>query len=178
MHRIKTRSALLRKLYGFIVPLCYLIGGVRAVFENELVNQFYEIDIDGERYDGNYSAIHIANGACFGGDLNVGPEPVPNDGEFDVFWVKSAGRLKTASMITDFTHGRWRRYPDAIGHRRAKIISIRSPKPLFINMDGEAFSDTSDMGISVKIVPNAVRFAAPRNLSYKDRLLHRGGKND
>ncbi|MDR1901414.1 MAG: hypothetical protein LBQ88_03915, partial [Treponema sp.] len=68
------------------------------------------------------------------------------------------------SRVIPYTKGHYDYFLEDFVLKRGKVISIRSKDPLMINLDGEAFFDTN---ITVKLIPRAVKIAAPNNLSYK-----------
>ncbi|MDR1278765.1 MAG: hypothetical protein LBK02_08440 [Treponema sp.] len=151
-----------RRVYYMI----YYLGGIRVMFNKELLTQEYDISVDGEDLSGVYASVNIANGPCYGGDKSAVLSAVPDDGFMDVLMFKGGSTLRGLTRILPYTKGRYDRFPQDFTLKRGKIISIRSQEPLMINLDGEAFLDTD---ITVELIKGAVNIAAPDNLSYKQR---------
>jgi diacylglycerol kinase family enzyme len=151
-----------------IYNLIYYLGGFMVMFDRKLLNQEYTITIDGENLSGSYASVNIANGSCYGGDKSAVITAVPDDGLMDVLMLKGIGTLVGLRMVLPYTNGHYDYFPENTVLKRGKVISIRSPEPLMINLDGETFLDTN---ITVELVKGAVRVAAPDNLSYKRRCV-------
>jgi diacylglycerol kinase family enzyme len=147
-------------LYDFM----FFLGGLLSIFNQSLIFQRYDIVIDGKDYSGNYTAINISNGPCYGGDKSAVPCAMPNDGLLDVFLFKSLNSLKILRIMPKYLKGTIKsKYLVKV---RCKKITIRSEMPLLIEMDGEPLFDTN---ITVEVAPGAVRFAAVDNLNYVKR---------
>ena len=155
-----------RKLNAFVYSMLFYVGGTRAVFNKKILDQHYTITIDGEDFSGVYGAINIANGPCYGGKLSAVITAMPNDGVLDALFFRSAGSFKTALLIPPFTKGEFRRFPKYFTLKQMKKIEIRSDDPLLVDLDGEAFFDTS---LSVEIIPKAVKIVAPGGIEYQRR---------
>jgi diacylglycerol kinase family enzyme len=146
-------------LFPSFYPLLFIIGGIISLFDQKLLYQYYEVDIDGEDYSGHYASINISNGPCCGGDKCIIPIAIPDDGLLDMLLYKSSGTLRMLLNINRYVHGKSRAKDIIL--KRGRRISIRSLEPLRINMDGEVFFDTN---ISVEVVPGKVQFVAVQNL--------------
>jgi diacylglycerol kinase family enzyme len=152
-------------LYDFM----FFGGGAIGLFDQQLIFQHYQVTIDGKDYSGNYAAINISNGPCYGGDKTAVPTAVPNDGLLDVCLLKSMSTLKLFSIMSGYLKGRIKpKYRTLV---RAKKIDIRSELPLLIEMDGEVLFDTS---ITVEVASGAIRFAAVKGLKYEKRAEFNG----
>jgi diacylglycerol kinase family enzyme len=146
--------------------MVYYLGGVMVMFDKKLLNQEYDISIDGEDLSGAYASVNIANGPCYGGDKSAVVTAVPDDGLMDVLMFRGSSTLRGLTRILPYTKGHYDRFPADFSLKRGRIISIRSRDPLMIDLDGEAFLDTN---ITVELIKGAVNIAAPDNLSYKQR---------
>jgi diacylglycerol kinase family enzyme len=152
-------------LYDFM----FFLGGVIGIFDQQLIFQRYQITIDGKDYSGNYAAINISNGPCYGGDKSAVPTAVPDDGLLDVCLFKSMSSLKLFSVVSSYLQGKVN--PKYRTLLRARKIDIRSEMPLLIEMDGEVLFDTS---ITVEVAAGAIRFAAVKDLKYEKRADFNG----
>ena len=162
---IRRKYEFMGKMFGGFV---YFLGGVLTLFNKKLVNQYYEVTIDGENYNGCYAIINIANNSCYGGNKCPAPDADLTDGFIDVMLVKSFNRLFLLGLISDYTKGRYHKHPKIMKHVRAKEIFVRSSDPLYLNLDGEAYYD---MQINVTIMHSAVNIVAVDNLSYFRRSI-------
>ena len=146
--------------YGKII---FTIAAFFAIFDERVTNQAYEVTIDGENYDGNYSSINIANSPCYGGNKTAVPMALPTNGYLDIIFSKSISRLRLMSVVLPYTQGKFHKHPDIFKYVRGKEISIRSKSPLQMNTDGESYYDAN---VDAKIKPSAVKVAVPDGLEY------------
>jgi diacylglycerol kinase family enzyme len=149
-----------------VVPVLYTIGGVFGILSGRFREQRYSVTLDGERVDGAYATINLANGPCYGGDLSAVTSAMPDDGVLDVLLLKSGGVLKILKMLPVYLRGNYYKYPKDCSYRRARRMEISSETPLAVNLDGEMFFDTS---LTVEVMPQAVDVVAVDGLGYKRR---------
>jgi diacylglycerol kinase family enzyme len=162
-------SKKLRKFHNinyFLYVMLFYLGGIIAVFNKKVQKQYYRIDIDGEDFSGNYATINIANGPCYGGNMNPVITAMPDDGFLDALFFRHKSVPRTASLITKFTKGKFRRYPKDFNLKRLRKIEIQSEDPLLVDLDGEVFFDTS---LRVEIIPQAVKIVAPGGIGFLKR---------
>jgi diacylglycerol kinase family enzyme len=152
--------------YRRILTFLFRLGAVLALFDRRLINQRYQIDIDDECYDGNYSNIHIGNGPCLGDGMCVTPRSLPNDGVVDVVLARTRPFVKNLFNYLRFSQGKVTSDNEDFICRQAKSITISSDFPLAINLDGEVIFDKS---FTVRVIPGAVKFAAVKGLPYLRR---------
>jgi diacylglycerol kinase family enzyme len=151
------------RIYNFM----YILGGIEAMFNKKVRMQEYKISIDGKDVSGAYANISIANGPCCGGDKSEVVTAVPDDGFMDMLLFRSIrSPFEGLMKIIPYTKGQHARFPADFALKRGKSITIRSPIPLTINLDGEVFYDTN---ITVELIPAAVKIVAPNNLPYRAR---------
>jgi diacylglycerol kinase family enzyme len=141
----------------------YLLGGLRALFNEKLMRQRYEITIDGEEYSGKYQSIYIANGPCYGGNKFPVNTAVPNDGKFDVIMGRSVGALRSLFNLFPYLNGRYYKVPSVFIWKRGKKVTVRSGSSMLIALDDEMFVNPS---ISVEVIPHAVKIVAVNGLEY------------
>jgi diacylglycerol kinase family enzyme len=154
----------IRRRFHPLNSLLYIIGGLTVAFDKRLRGQYYEITADGEDMGGEYNAINIANGPYYG----VGKSPIrsalPDDGLLNILIYKNNGPLRPLSMLNEYLHGGWGKFPGSFLYRNVKKMSVRSPMPIMVNLDGETFFDTN---LDIEIIPQAVKIAAVLNLKYQ-----------
>jgi len=159
----------LRKFHSvnyFMYVMLFYLGGVIAAFNKKVQKQYYKIGIDGEDFSGNYATINIANGPCYGGDMNPVVTAMPNDGLLDALFFKHKSVPRTASLITKYTKGEFSRYPKDFILKRFRKIEIQSEDPLLVDLDGEVFFDTS---LKVEIIPQALKIVAPGGIEFQKK---------
>ncbi|MDR0643784.1 MAG: hypothetical protein LBG05_02555 [Treponema sp.] len=153
-------------LYAPFTTLC----GIDGVFDSDLLNQEYEITIDGVDFSGHYASINIANGPCYGGNKTPFPTARPDDGFLNVVLFKSMGAIRTRLRINDFLSGKT---PGGCKILRAQKIEVQSKAALQIQLDGEVFFDTS---LTIQVKPAAVQIVTLKGLTYDRRVVKKGGK--
>jgi YegS/Rv2252/BmrU family lipid kinase len=149
-----------------IIPMLYSIGGVIAILDRRTREQRYRVTLDGERADGAYTVINIANGPCYGGNMSAVTSAMPDDGVLDMLLLKSGSALRILKMLPRYLQGGYYRYPEWFSYRRARQVKISSEIPISVNLDGEMFFDTN---LALEIIPQAVDVVAVDNLKYERR---------
>jgi diacylglycerol kinase family enzyme len=175
---IMTSIAMYSKLSGTIRKFHYLnflvyillffLGGVKAILNQRLLNQRYDIIVDGEDMSGIYGAVNIANGPCYGGDKNPVATAMPDDGVLDAMFFSCSSRVKAISLIASYLKGVCFGLPKKyFTWKRLRKIEIRSAEPLLVDLDGEPFVDTS---ITVEVIPAGIRFVTPGSIGFCKRM--------
>jgi len=141
----------------------YMAGIPLALFDKNITRQKYEVLIDGEKYDGVYLGINIANGPCYGGNKTPFPMAHPADGQMEVMLHNCKITPYFFVILNNFIKGKYYKHPKVLQHMHAKEVIIRSNAPIYVNVDGEAYYDSK---IEAKIIPAAVNIAAPDGLPY------------
>jgi diacylglycerol kinase family enzyme len=165
-NRIAGRVRKFRRLNFFLYTTLFVLGGVKAALNRKVLNQHYTITVDGEDFSGLYVAVNIANGPCYGGDKNPVVTAKPDDGFLDTVFLRATGSFRILRIMVSYMKGEFRRFPKEFTWKRLRKIEIRSEDPLLVDMDGEAFFDTS---LAIKIIPGAVKIVAPGGAVYKKR---------
>jgi diacylglycerol kinase family enzyme len=146
----------------------FFFGEMATIANSTLLNQKYDLLIDGEVYSGSYCCLNISNGPCSRENKQAAICAVPDDGLLDVVLMKSCSPARIFSMFGSYVRGRYHRYPKYITYLKAREVSISSGDPLVLQLDGEVFADTS---LTVRIVPAAVSFVSAGNLPYHRRAV-------
>jgi diacylglycerol kinase family enzyme len=149
-----------------IVPFLFILGGIAGIGDRKVREQRYSITLDGERADGAYAAVNIANGPCYGGDKSAVTSAMPDDGILDVLLLKSVSAPKALAILPRYLRGGYYKYPDLFCYRRVRRVEISSETPILVNLDGEVFFDTS---LTVEVAPQAVNIVAVDGLGYERR---------
>jgi diacylglycerol kinase family enzyme len=150
--------------FPFLNGLLYVIGGIAAAFDRDVIGQYYEIEADGEDRSGFYSLINIANSPCYGFGKSPVITAVPDDGKLDMLTTRQIDSFTILRYISDYLRGRYYKHPSIFTLKRVRKVSIRSESPLLVNLDGEAFVDSE---FTIEIIPKAVKIVAVNNLAYR-----------
>jgi diacylglycerol kinase family enzyme len=129
-HQLENRNGIFSWLNDILYYLIYYLGGIQAAFNKPVINQHYNLTIDGEKLAGQYCSINIANGPCYGGDKNAVITAVPDDGFLDALFFKSTKPLKILGKMIPYTKGRYTDYPGDFIWKRIRKVVIHSDDPL------------------------------------------------
>ena len=163
-----------RSRSGWIAPFVrhtYTLCGFGSLMNAEVMNQKYQVLLDGEDMSGCYFNIKIANGPCNGGAMVSSPYAKPDDGLLDVIFSVSCPLSAVMKSIGDYTKGHFEKHKMYF-RRQCKKISLRSDVPIRVHMDGEAFFTEV---LSIEIMPRRVKFFAPEGSDFAD-YSHRAYK--
>ena len=151
-----------------------LLSGFRAYAASTLVNvirgiaEHYVVEVDGERFDGDFTMICACNGRFYGGGFNPVPEADPTDGLLDVLLVNKVSRLQVAQVIGKYKNGKYKELHDLVRHFKTDRVRILCDKPTSINLDGELRTAQT---IDIRIAKEKLRFFYPAQLSWKAEEL-------
>jgi diacylglycerol kinase family enzyme len=154
-------EALINK--GLPGDISYMFSGVSMILGGK-AGQKYVIEIDGDKIEGDFISVMIANAPCYGLNMYPAIDAHPDDGILDVYVVKNAPTMKILKLIPSYTHGNYRNLTDMVSHYRAKKIKMSSDEVMCMSVDGEHFYGTS---IEYEIMPRAVRFVCPVGIDLR-----------
>ena len=154
-------ESLLRR--GLPGDISYMLAGAIVILSGK-AGQNYCVEIDGERVEGDFISVMVANTPCYGINMYPAIDAHPDDGLLDVYVVKNAPVMKLLQLIPGYTHGNYRSLPDMVSHYRAKKIKLSSGEVMCMSVDSEHFYGTS---IEYEVMPRAVRFVCPANINLK-----------
>lgn len=148
-----------------------LISGKGAYNMSVLVNFIkgihlpYEVEADGVRFDGRYTMLVVCNGRYYGGGYCPVPEAEPDDRLLDFLLVGPVSRFTVARLISSFSKGRWREYPEIFKHMRGRELRVRADRISPVNLDGERLNLRE---MCFRISEKKLVFAFPRGASWKN----------
>ena len=142
---------------GMPGDLSYTLAGMNVILRGKC-GQNYLMEIDGNKIEGDFVSVMVANGPCYGINMYPAIDAHPNDGVLDVYVFKNASKIKILSRVPGYTHGKYRSIPDLVSHYRAKKIKLSSDEVMCMSIDSEHFYGTS---IEYEIMPKAIRFVCP-----------------
>jgi len=142
---------------GLPADISYMVAGVYQIL-NGKTSQNYYIEIDGDKVEGDFVSVMVANAPCYGINMYPAVDAHPDDGILNVYVVKNSPKLKMLASISTYTYGNYQKLPDLISHYTAKKIKLSSDDVMCMSVDGEHFYG---MSIEYEIAPGAVRFVCP-----------------
>jgi len=125
----------------------YGIGYALIGFEADIC-QYYDVNIDGKDYSGEYASMLIAGGL----------EAHPNDGWIDVYLFKKISAIKLLTIMQTYAAGGYAKLKGAVLHERCKRITISAKNDIIMSLDGEKFYERN---VSYEIIPSAIDFVCP-----------------
>ncbi|MBK8555587.1 MAG: diacylglycerol kinase family lipid kinase [Lewinellaceae bacterium] len=142
---------------GFIP---YFMESVKAGLQYQ--SKTCTIEANGQRIEGNFFAITVANGPMYGYNVQIAPGAELDDGIFSVVLLKDAPRWQYFAAVPSALNGRF--FDESfVEHFAADRLSIRSAGTNYVHLDGEGF--TTDEDIELELLPKALHILKPSNLS-------------
>ncbi|MDX1625097.1 MAG: YegS/Rv2252/BmrU family lipid kinase [Wenzhouxiangellaceae bacterium] len=116
------------------------------------------IEVDGERIEGQWLEIGVANGAFYGGGHRI-PGAEPDDGRLDLFGARPdhAGRLAVEYAKVRLL-GPEEVSSEIMEHRRFESCRVTTPEPQPVTADGE---DVGRTPVSLSVRAAALRVLVP-----------------
>ena len=126
------------------------------------------INIDGHEFEEDVLIVTVCNGHAYGGGFLAAPEAKLDDGELDVYVVKSIPLLKIAKVLPVYQAGKHfvdgqivPEWVDVIQYFPAHSVTIRpvnEADEMIVNVDGECGPDKV---LSAEVVPLSARIILP-----------------
>ena len=129
---------------------------IKSSFEeiSKYKSQFYEIEIDGRKYEREAFMVSFANSSQYGNNAHISPLASVQDGLLDVCIIKQFPVWKLPEMgirmITKTAHKS--KYLEII---RGKNINIKRAAPGPVHLDGEPQIMSAD--IHIEVVPHSLK---------------------
>jgi diacylglycerol kinase family enzyme len=142
----------------------YNLFGAKTLFDKKVLNQHYNLQMDGRDMSGIYANIHVANIPCDGGKFVPSPHSVPDDGELEAIFLHSNSSFELVRIIGDRNNGMFEKHKTFSTHK-CRTMTVQSDLPLCIQLDGEGFFARE---IKIRIIPKGIKFCAPEGLTFAD----------
>lgn len=115
--------------------------------------------------EGKFLLCCVCNARHYGGGFMPSATAMPNDGDLDIYVVKSVPLLRIITELSKYASGRSDECPDEIVHLHGDAIRIELEQETIINLDGEALScKTADM----KLLHHNVNLIVPQSTTFFD----------
>lgn len=144
-----------------------LLQGFRAYAISTLLNVIrgigepYRVEVNGQTIDGEQTMVCVCNGRFYGGGFNPVPDADPCDGLLEVLVVKKVSRLQVPGVVGKYKNGKYRELSHLIQHFQTDQLTIHSPKPVPINLDGELRQAQT---IQIAVAKEKLRFFHPKGV--------------
>jgi YegS/Rv2252/BmrU family lipid kinase len=116
----------------------FLIGTLRAIARWRATPVRLRID-GATAHEGPIDLVAVANGSYFGGGMRVAPEARPDDGLFDVVWIRGTSRATLLRNLPRLYQGRHVLQPE-VSVQRGTCVEVESLDPraeIWVEVDGE-----------------------------------------
>ncbi len=149
-----------------------LLHGFRAYVASTVINvikgiaEHYVVEVDGQRYDGDFTMVCVCNGRYYGGGFNPVPEADPTDGLLDVLLVKKVSRALVPLVVGKYKDGKYAALPHLVTHVKTHAVKICCDNPTPVNLDGELRIARE---IDLEIAREKLRFFYPRGLHWQPK---------
>lgn len=156
----------MKKLPGAVGHISYLLSGLYCMFSK--VNNNFEIDIDGQKYDGNFVFAVGCNSRWYGSGIKVAPYATIDDHELDFVLMRKKMPWIVMFVIMMFD---WQSNEDTHTHCRyceyirGKKMTIRDKdeRNHNTNIDGECHHTNE---ITIEVIPDGLTFVVPQKSTY------------
>jgi len=142
----------------------YTLCGIKSAFNKEVMQQYYDILIDGNDYSGQYCNLTISNSPNKGGGMPTIPYAKPDDGKLDVLIFRTTKSFEFLKTIGDHNKGHFEKH-NMYEHIRCEKVEIQSKVPMRVETDGEA-KQTHELNI--KVLPGKLNFVTPSGVEFAD----------
>jgi diacylglycerol kinase (ATP) len=146
---VAARANRTTKALGAKTSYLIALGLVFARWENVRL----EVEVDGERRSGPMEDVIVALGRYQAGGMMVTPDAEPDDGLFDVLFVKDASKAEVLRVLPKIYRGRHLPHPKA-EVLRGRNVRVDAGEPLPVQLDGEQPGTTP---ARFELVPDALR---------------------
>ena len=116
--------------------------------------QGYQIEIDGESYDGDAFAISIANSSQYGNNVYISPKSSLTDGYLDVCIIHPISLVKLPVLAFQMIMAKTHR-SSLVKIIRGKHIKIKRNAPGAVHLDGEPLQLAEQL--EIKIIPASLK---------------------
>jgi len=147
---------------GMPEDIAYVLAAIVRLFSGKASQKYY-IEVDGQKIEGDFISILVANAPCYGKNMFSASDAHPDNGILDVYMFKNASKLKLLSCVPVYTKGDHRKIPELVLHYKAKKVSLFSDSVMCMSIDGQTMYGTS---IEYEILPKAVNFVCPNKIDH------------
>ena len=123
-----------KKVFHGLIP--YLWGVIKAIFCFRSLP--LTVTADGQEvFRGESLVISVANGQYIGGGIHISPTADPQSGKLELIVLQKCGLFRKMNYLPGLLGGKILQFRDTVVHCRASRVTVRSPRPFRVNVDGE-----------------------------------------
>lgn len=99
-----------------------------------------EIEINGERINGEFTTVAVCNGMYYGNGYKISPTSNPTNGLLDIYIVNKVNKLRMVNLILKMKDGNHTQEKE-VKYYQTNKLTIKSPEGFVANIDGEELYD-------------------------------------
>lgn len=101
-----------------------------------------EIEIDGEKFRGNYTLLALGNGKYYGGGFKILPKAKVDDGKIHICIVSELSRFKILLLFPTILFGIHIKIAKYVKIYKANTLNVKLEEAIWLNLDGELVEKT------------------------------------
>lgn len=137
---------------GGFGTLPYLFAVIEGLVAHRPIPATLAVD-GGPAQSAPLTAIVVANGACYGGGMQIAPHAEPGDGVLDLVVIGALPRGQLVRWLPAVYRGAHLANPK-VSLRRVRQAAVAGPAPIPTHVDGEPTADTP---VTFRLYPRALR---------------------
>ncbi len=165
---ISNRSS---KVFGGFLTFLYAVLAAR--FTTKPVHM--EIDVDGERIEGEFLDAIVAHGQFDGGGMHSAPKSRLDDGLLDVYLIGPFSIVESLWNLPMLYRGEQDKH-EKVSYLRGRRVTVTSKQPVLVNADGELAGQSP---VTFEVVPQSLRMiTGPNPLGVSPQRPTESGPTD
>jgi diacylglycerol kinase (ATP) len=132
---------------------------LRGIIETLLRYQCEPMAVESPSWSANGPTLLVAVGNTprYAGGIRICPDATPDDGLFEVVWIRGMGRLRVLSILARAYQGTHVRHA-LVETRMVDTLSLSGPSHLSVHADGEILGH---LPATIRVVPAALPVLCP-----------------
>ncbi|MDM5281108.1 YegS/Rv2252/BmrU family lipid kinase [Paenibacillus silvae] len=136
----ETSQNINENLKGALGKVSYFISTLQTISRSEPFH--YELEMDGERAEGDAVMIYAANGRFLGTNALPFAADALQDGQLDVLIIHETGIPLLREVLSLKPEGAWQPRNESISYFKASTLTIKTDAPMPADTDGELYMQT------------------------------------
>ncbi|WP_427179787.1 diacylglycerol/lipid kinase family protein [Paenibacillus sp. TC-CSREp1] len=136
----ETSQNINENLKGALGKVSYFISTLQTISRSEPFH--YELEVDGERAEGEAVMIYAANGRFLGTNALPFAADALQDGQLDVLIIHETGIPLLREVLSHKPEGAWQPRNESISYFKASTLTIKTDAPMPADTDGELYMQT------------------------------------
>lgn len=152
-----TENANYMKRQGHSGTIPYLLSLLSCLIRYKY--KMVKLKIDKHELEGKAFSINVGICKYSGGGMMQVPDAIPDDGFFDITFIKDVGKLDIIKNVNNLYDGTFIQHPK-IETFRCRKISIHSHPKIFLEVDGESLGHSP---LYFEIIPKSVKVVVEKH---------------